>query len=430
MSTLTRVSALLALTGAALSPALAAAAPPPAEAFDIRYQITGPDGALVREMDEADRYSFTNRARCECGQQIAAEIRVQPEASFDQGLMIDAMVGTQCASAEQDPLGQFKRCGMLKSSPLVDYVKGVVAEFHPIFLASGITPGSVNRNPADPAIVAAAASCDSQGESGVWICTQTNSIGGCQSEEFIIGDVLKNDQAPQVRYDFAPPISMPTDLSVEAGDGSVMVSWELEQIGDIAGFRVLCEEADGGAPVGLGIAAPDLNATTRDHYFNAHNLCGDQPFSSVTFSDPDMPGAEICGDGRLDTGEQCDDGEDNHDEGLCSTACRLRVGDGLHALDWDHLCSGHVAYNETSVAIGGLENGKTYNFVLVAHDLFGNPRTFARVVAATPDAELQEFAPAAEDGCGCSSTGGHVPGAMLGLIALAAVRRRRGRARG
>jgi uncharacterized protein (TIGR03382 family) len=147
----------------------------------------------------------------------------------------------------------------------------------------------------------------------------------------------------------------------------------------------------------------------------------------VLFSDPDTPGAGICGDGRLDTGEQCDDGEDNHDDGLCSTACELRVGDGLHALDWDHVCSSHVAFNETSVAIGGLQNGKSYNFVLVAHDMFGNPRALARVVTATPDAELESFVPAAEDGCGCSSSGGHVPWDMLSLLVLGLLRRRRAR---
>lgn len=428
MSMFTRAFAVLALTGATLSPALAAAAEPPkAGAFDIRYHITGPDGAPVRVMDDVDRVSFTNRARCECGQQISAEIRVQSDASVDKGLLVEAMIGTQCATAEQDPAGQFQRCGVLRSSPLIDYVTGVTAGFHPIFLASGVAWATMNRDPFDPATVTAAAGCDAQGESGVWICAQTNAIAGCQADEFIIGNVLKNDRAPQIRYDFVPPIAMPTDLSVEPGDGSVMVSWEIEQVGDVAGWRVLCEEADGGAPAGLGIAAPDPNATTREHYFNAHNLCGDQPFSAVTFSDPDTPGADICGDGRLDTGEQCDDGEDNHDEGLCSSTCRLRVGEDLHALSWDHVCSGHVAYNETSVVIDGLENGKTYNFVLVAHDASGNPRAFARVVAATPDAELQGFTPSAEDGCGCTSAGGHVPGAMLGLLALAALRRRRAR---
>jgi cysteine-rich repeat protein len=37
-----------------------------------------------------------------------------------------------------------------------------------------------------------------------------------------------------------------------------------------------------------------------------------------------------CGNGRLNSGEQCDDGNRNHNDG-CTNACKLaRCGDGIH----------------------------------------------------------------------------------------------------
>jgi len=43
-----------------------------------------------------------------------------------------------------------------------------------------------------------------------------------------------------------------------------------------------------------------------------------------------QPAAPACGDGKVDPGEQCDDGEDNADTNACTAACELAIcGDGL-----------------------------------------------------------------------------------------------------
>src|SRR5690606_22464377 len=97
--------------------------------------------------------------------------------------------------------------------------------------------------------------------------------------------------------------------------------------------------------------------------FTAGNLCGGQPFFDAPVLAPEAT-APACGNGVVEPGEACDDGHDNSPDGLCGESCDLLVSPSLHALDWDHLCSDHIPYNQKSVVIGGLENGVAYNFVL------------------------------------------------------------------
>jgi MYXO-CTERM domain-containing protein len=429
MPSISRLAGFFAVSSALLGSATARAEDPRAEDFAVEYWVTEPGGAPVRAMKPDDLDRFVNRARCECGHRVDARVVADLDTPVDEGVQVDAFVGVDCDAAESDPDAPFGRCGVLASVPVTEFVNGVETSFHPVFLAHGVAASSTLRDVA-LADTVVSGGCDGVGEAGVWVCAETNGAAGCQPEEFLIdGDTNANSDEPSgLAYDFEPPAVAATDLVVEPGGGSVLVSWEIDDPGEIAGFRVLCEEAATGQPIdGVVVALPEPTASgDGEHYFNARNLCGDQPFSSVMFSEPDGPGGGSCGDGRLDEGEQCDDGEANADDGLCSTACALRVGAGLHALDWDHLCSDHIPASERSVIVGHLKDGRAYNFVLVAHDAHGNPRALARVVSATPDAALPSFA-LAEDGCGCSSTGGHVPRTMLMLVVLGLLRRRRAR---
>lgn len=230
-----------------------------------------------------------------------------------------------------------------------------------------------------------------------------------------------------------PPLRELSNLSVEPGDGGVTLHWELPSSGDIAGFRVLCEEAATGASPGLDFPTPELgDLPDGTHYFTAGNLCGDAPFSTVKSVPEDVSDPGTCGNGVVEAGEACDDGNDNGPEGLCDETCALRVSPSLHALDWDYVCSDHVAFSSKGMTVHGLENGKTYNFVLVAYDLFGNPRAHDQVVTATPDGSLPGPDGGLEgiggEGCACAageSGGAGVLALSLGVILGLARRRRR-----
>jgi len=424
-------SRLLALSVLLAAPFLAGTAraelPAPSD-FEVRYYVTNEGGKRVRPMTADDHQRFLNRARCQCGQQVAIDLRlVNPPADVTQRL--EAFIGTQCSTAETALAGQFKRCGQLAAALIPTFTQGMTGLFHPLFLTTGVDPTSPSRGVADPE-TALTASCDAEveGESGLWMCKPgENSTAGCQPDEFFITSPGPQSGIPPLAFDFLPPILPVTDLTVEPGNGSAELHWKVPSAGDIHGFRVLCEEVDGGAAPGLDFPAPDATeAPDGRSYFTAGNLCGDQPFSTLNVVAPPLTDPNTCGNGVVEAGEACDDGLDNDDDGLCDTGCNLRVSPGLHALDWAHVCSDHVEFSENSVVVDGLDNGKTYNFVLVSYDQAGNPRAYARIVTATPDGSLPDLLPPPE-GCACT-TSPEGPGLLamsLGTLALLALRRRR-----
>lgn len=126
------------------------------------------------------------------------------------------------------------------------------------------------------------------------------------------------------------------------------------------------------------------------------------------------------------------------DAGLdCSGNICTAPTSGIKTLDYAYVCSEHLGFNTTSARIGGLENGKTYTFLVVAYDYAGNP-VFGDTIEARPIPTngLWEQCEAQGDICGqgwtCSVTDqprqlGWLIG-MLGLVGLGGgmlVRRRR-----
>lgn len=399
--------------------------------FDLTYFVTDANGERARQMGEADHLKFINRARCECGQQITAKISARLPGD-DTSIRFNALIGTMCDNAEAELASEYRWCGTLIAALVPMFEQGFERSFHPAFLAHGVEPQSSHR--IDDPETALKGACDgkSEGSAGLWVCKPgENNFSGCQQEEFFISPdsaLATLSGLEPLHYDFAPPVARPSDLSVEPGNGAVQLTWSLPTSGDIHGLRVLCEEADTGAAPGFDLPTPTVTAVADGtHYFTAHNLCGDQPFSTVQVTDPPPPADPgTCGDNLLDPGEACDDGPDNGPDGLCAPDCRLRVSPDLHRLDWTHLCSGHIEFDQDTVVIGGLKNGTSYNFVLVAHDDAGNPRPLAHVVTATPDASLPDLLPAADDGCGCTtSPSGHALSAMSLFIIIPILRRRR-----
>ena len=355
---------------------------PGADVFDIRYYLTNAKGDRGRTMDTQDFSYFVNKARCECGLRIETQIRlkVTPGKSYSQDKLLETYIGSNCANAEANPQGQFRKCVQVSAQPVPGYVSGLVSKFHPLWLATGITSTSLSRLPDSPDTIAAA-SCESgaQGESGVWMCAPlANGMSFCQIDDFFIsGNVNSNlpGTTSGVKFDFVPPATLPESISAEPGDGAVVVSWGLGQPGDIFGFRVLCEEADTGKPPpGKGMEAPALDVRSNgSYYFTKDNLCPDGPFSSINIS-PDAPVAStsatstttttttgvdtdatgdtggidtdtggidtdtggidtaVCGDGVVGGAEACDDANlVDHDD--CRNDCTAPVcGDGIRTI--------------------------------------------------------------------------------------------------
>lgn len=350
---------------------------PGADSFFVQYYLTDEDGKRAQLMSVNHFNYFLNQARCQCGHQIHASVRLKAvQAMIDQSKLVETFVGTMCGTAESAPAGQFRRCAKLASVTVNAYIQGIERAFHPVWLVNGVSINSPN-DARDPDLATAAGNCnDAQGEAGVWMCAQTNSQGGCQSDEFFIQGTQNNNipAKPQmfgVKYDFLPPVQRPSNLRAAAGDGAVVLSWDLQTVGDIYGFRVLCEEVDTGAPPPTkSFPTPTLNANPLGTiYFTKDNLCPNGPFStfkggsadplgttgsttedSVGDSDSvgDTDGGDTdggldtdggadtdggvgtCGDGTIDPDEECDEGMDgNGDDKACRADCtRSRCGDG------------------------------------------------------------------------------------------------------
>ena len=505
---------LSALLGVLLAPTLVhAQAPmpmgptaPPADAFDIRYYTTNADGSRGRALDSVDFQRFVNKARCECGHPISARIVLKPAmgTTYNLSTQLYSFVGPTCNTAEAAPVGQFRRCIQLQSGNPPLFQAEYNTSFHPVWLSSGVALASGENRTPETALAAGSCETPVEGQSGIWMCADTNGMPNCQSDEFFITGSQNNNLPPGmpsgIRFDFKPPTTVPDMLQALPGDSAVIVSWNVLG-GDIAGFRVLCEEADTGKPPpGKGYTGPALTAKQDGTiYYTQANLCpggplttfkagNDNPLdpgssagtttsttddsagtttddSGTTGDTDDTAGSSgssggvslTCGDGVLDAGEDCDDGEnngddkachsncledvcgdglkgpeeqcdngmDNADTGVCGTDCKLNGSAGLTSLDWSYVCTEHLGIGSTSARIEGLENGKTYNFLLVAYDAAGNPLPAKTgVVSAAPvdTRDLWEQCKADGDVCGesgfCNVAGETRGDQLLGLGAL------------
>ena len=379
--------ALAGLCALALAPEAAAQAPPsgggmsstpPAEAFTIKYFLTDKQGDLVltRPMQQNDFNQFVNKARCECGHKIHAQIRLKKTMStYDQGAQVNTFVGTACATAEVTPL-QFKPCLQLITQPVASYQSGVDYAFHPLWLARGVQ--SIEARTPDVAVPSG--NCDGlTGEAGIWMCApQGNGMGGCQSDEFFIQgsqNINLSSMMGSIKFDFIPPLTDVENMFATSGDGAIVINWELLTTGDIAGFRVLCEEADTGLPIpGKSQPRPGLNDIPRGTFFyTRENVCDNVPFSTLEGVDGTTDGdtttttttagtdgtatdgtagtdgtatdgttgdattgggggsapTNACPNGQVEVDEECDDNNAD-DTDACRADCTLaRCGDGV-----------------------------------------------------------------------------------------------------
>ena len=452
---------------------------PGADAFDIRYYVTDENSDRGRQMSQQDMNLFVNQARCECGQQIEAQIRLLSTGTTYTPTTIDGYIGSNCATAESSFNPQFKPCAKFSSAQSTTYTSGQSVLFSPIWLIAGIAD-LVNVNDLAsriPAVATPAGTCTGPtGEGGIWLCGQTDSSAGCQAEEFFVTGTQNmnflDGTAKGITADFQPPLNLPSEdsLSAAVGDSAVVVNWTLPAGGtDAYGYRVLCEEADTGLPAIEGLVKdPGIASNTYGTiYYTKENLCPDGAFweapgsESSTGGDTtggDTTGGDTTGDttgdmttgttGDMTTGTTGDmttgtSGDMTTDATTgttgsdipVSTACpEDRPATGMCSLKWAYVCSEHIAGATSNVRITGLENDKEYNFLLVAYDQSGNPITVGKIDGIVPvqTNDLWEQCEADGDVCGrsgfCSvdpegdDLGGFA--LVLGLGLLAARRRR------
>lgn len=415
-----------------LVPQVAAATESPVgTAFDIWYYATDSDGDRARLFSSTDLTGFVNQARCECNQTISTRIRLQRAmTTYTPSVRVQTFVGNRCADAQSTVNPQITPCLRVLSDAPNAYTKEINFEFSPVWLVAGIEPGgSQNLGEAEPA-----GSCDSgQGSAGVWICIENGEQPDCQAAEFeVTGTQNMNGTADMmgqgITYDFDPPQTLPSGFAIDEGDGAVVIEWDQIATGDVSGFRVLCADEEGAPLPGMGIDPPSLTGINRGTiYFTAADLCPEGPLNG-----PDEPiDEDTVGE---ETGE--DTGGSTGDESTSTTFGDLTLGssesessgsgsgsgstsgdgttgttgdalptEGLASLRWDYICSSHISGTAQEARVTGLENGRNYQFLVVAYDVAGNAIAASDVLTATPRETIDLWEQCEIDGDICGSGG-------------------------
>jgi hypothetical protein len=270
----------------------ASAAPPPGEAFEIRYFTTDGDAERSRQMTALDLQYFVNKARCECGQAVSTRLRIATSTTDLDPVQIRTFVGNRCDEGETSFAPQVRPCALLYDAFTNAYTRNIDVAFNPLWLAAGVSDDSPTRDPNSDDVVAAG-SCDrGQGNGGIWICVENGMQTNCQQDEFVVNGTqnlnttmgaTEGEETMGIRFDFEPPIVTVANPRVSAGDGAIEVSWDVTSTGAIdGGFRLLCATADGQPVPGKGFTLGDITAQNNGTiYFTKENLCPDGPFDEV-----------------------------------------------------------------------------------------------------------------------------------------------------
>ncbi|HWB77829.1 MAG TPA: MYXO-CTERM sorting domain-containing protein [Nannocystaceae bacterium] len=469
--------------------ATAASVAPTGDQFKIWYYKTDEQGDRKQYFSSQDLTGYINRARCECAQDISTRILLSPASggTYDNTKAIRTYVGSRCNEAVGTVQQQVKPCLKVHEGYANAYTKAINFNFAPIWLAGGVDFTKGGQTPVD-AVPIATCNANQQGDGGIWICIEDGMATDCQASEFQVTGTQNNNATGTssgstggtmptggIHYDFQAPINLPSDFSIDTGDGTVLITWKLLTTGDINGFRVLCADEDGNPLPGKGLDPPPLSQINIGKlYFTKDNLCPNGPFGDDVPQD-DTGGTESGGSesgSSSDSGSGSDSGtgtdtgtgtsggvvdidEDIIDGFLHASSDSSGSGgsgsgsdtgsappvdipeDGIMSMKWDYVCSGHIGGTSHEAKITGLENGKTYQFAIVAYDLAGNPVVASGdlPLTASPRETLDFWEQCEIDGnvcgeggfCNCSvEDEGRGDALWLGALAgFAALRRRR-----
>jgi MYXO-CTERM domain-containing protein len=277
--------------------------PPSAGDFQIIYYTTNPDGSRGTQMTLNDLQSYVNRARCQCGHEIQASIRIQVTSGGGQldATQVRTFVGNRCDMGQSGLNPSVNPpCALALDAFTQTYAStNPTINFQPIFLAHGVT--QLNANIEDAQSVGNCLS--GQGNGGIWVCVEDGSQTDCQSSEFIITGTQNNNvpagstggtggtgggtsgSAMGFAVDFQPPQVVVTNFRAEGGDGSLLVAWDQATTTDVVGYRILCADANGNPLPGRGFRPSGPNY--GQFYYTQQSLCPDGPFNEV----PENPNA-------------------------------------------------------------------------------------------------------------------------------------------
>ncbi len=118
----------------------------------------------------------------------------------------------------------------------------------------------------------------------------------------------------------------PVDGSTSDGGPS---SWPTPESSDSSTGEPIKEEGTtgtGGTSTGEGTVDGTTGSTGLDSSSGAETTGGSTSTSNDGSSSSTGVDDDDCGDGIQQPGEACDNGEDNHDENPCTTACKLNLG--------------------------------------------------------------------------------------------------------
>lgn len=397
---------------------------------------------------------YANRARCDCTQNIAVEVRLNA-ASTDSSYY-EVYAGRSCDEAQTGPYDPTKpRCVRL-GSPFASTLRapeGFRTTFSPLWLGTGVAPDSQQ----EVEFATPYRTCDTtigQSDTGIWVCRRGSGTT-CETDFVVTAsqNINSGDMPQSFAADFgAPPTEVISDVHVVSGDGAVEVRWSQSTMGDINGFRVLCADAQGQPLSDIGYTLPQIDRIYRnDIYYTEGNLCPDGPFPRPMEGE-DPPPTVV---GEVSTGSDGGTGDSGSaSEGTTSTGTDTGTGTGdatdssgtdtgnsiadapILSLDWDYVCTEHITSRGTSARITGLENGREYQLLLVAYDPSGNPVAIGDVMTGTPVETNDVWEQCWSDGDVCGDGGfcsihedepqrGWAVFAMLGLLGVSARRRQR-----
>ncbi|MFO7565001.1 MAG: fibronectin type III domain-containing protein [Enhygromyxa sp.] len=442
VSALALAGLVYALAGS--QPTLAA---PPAESdFRVLYYITDEDGNRGRQMSQQDMELFVNKARCECNQKIITRITFQG-SGVDAEQILAMVGQRCDTAQQSPGLGNYKLCAQLTAGLPQVFQTSPEFAFSPLWLSVGVQGSNQSIATATPAgscddglegsgglwMCSGVTNCQmgSFFMSGTW----NANIPDGQSASGILFDYLPPVSPPT---DFT---ASPGDSSVQISWKNLapgdIAGYRV----------LCADENDNPVDNGISFTPPSPTAIVNGTiYYTASNLCPDGAFGGDAPGDGDGDAETGDGDGDGETGDgdgdltgdgdgdltgdgdgdaECPQGSEGcpcYDDRTCDGTMDCDLDDvcvqisctpgefgctcleggvcdepyecssnnfcgtpttGIHSLDWAYVCSDHLGFNTTSTRISGLENGKTYTFLVVAYDRAGNP-IFGESIEARP----------------------------------------------
>jgi hypothetical protein len=179
-----------------------------------------------------------------------------------------------------------------------------------------------------------------------------------------------------------------TNVSAAAGDSAVTLSWSIPTGSTTLNYQILCADAAGNPgktnpPANIYSACVD-GVMERRALATGGTLPGstdDAGIGSASFTTESLPGG-----GVPPAPEATDDMGEIADMATGSTTTVSPLPAPFTQLDKSFVCSDQISSTTNSVRIDGLNNGTTYQFVVLAIDSYGNatwPVTNS-VVTGTP----------------------------------------------